>query len=1239
MTNSESHKSSRHGELPATTATHEIDAALRSLRARARSLLIARRMGAVFAAVFGGAVVVAVLDYTLRLPLAFRMAVWIAGAVALVHGFRTLILPALRFRPSLTEIALRLERSDGGRSARGLLASALELAQQTPSAETTDFMRQRVVAQATTAFKQIKASALLTQRPAFRDLGALAGVAAVVAVLLGISPTLTGIGAARTLAPWLGTSWPKRTQVVDVTNVTVHPSGSALALRAAITKTDRPPRETQVGARYRLIVDGEERPVRRATLTGQGREVVVGDRGDQTGELYESLIEPGILAGAAASTVQVEYWFETPDDRTTEKRVLLVEPPRVQSARATVAPPPYASAAIAGGAPIVSGRLDLGAGSDARAVVGPVLAGSSIELSIELNKPVPAPPADADQEELARRAWSTFGDEAVAPLVTAWGDQGVITLEWTIDQATRLPVMLEDEHGLVGAEESVFAFEVVRDAVATAVVTDPPEDEAVLPSAVVGLSGEGRDDAGLLWLALERQIARRPSESMGAPAEATTEITEIKRQTYEASAAPLQANASAVLSLEDFDLRAGDEIRITARAQDTFAYQGQQHEPQRSSIRTLRIISEEDFVEQLRRELSGIRASGIRLDEEQREVQDRVAQDGATERNRAQQEGVTQRIEAQQEVVERLAERVGRNNLRDRALTEMLRDAETLLRDAARSSAEASDAMTTGRAPSSELTEQEQQQTDQAQSEVRDNLEQLIEMLDRGEDSWLSRRNIERLLDEQRELIERTAEASRQTLGRSEQELTTAERSLLDAIAEAQEGLADRTREAMQDLDDRSEQMQEVDPAQADAMSQAAQRGRESQVEQNQREAAQNIEQNRTQQAQEQQEEAMEALENVLEDLDEAERNRDVALQRVLASAIDSIRGLIAHQETELEKIQPARDSGDASGLELGMRRLRINTLGVADELRTTFRELEAVAEVLDEAGEAQVEAIVAIGEPNLDRTEEMELESLDALERARALAEEIQDEAESRERERKLQELEQRYRDLLEQQVAIRAETRTYIDVRLDRRQRAEVRGLAGRQQSISDQSEAMLTEFEELRQIKVFEFAHERLREATSQAAERLALADEVTPAVIRRQDTAIRLLQSLLQALEDEQQRPEDEFRGGEQGGGGGGGAGGGQSGDQPLIPPLQELVLLRAIQQEAADITRAIEDAPSPDAEEVATVGKLQRDLARQAEGLIERLGQQGGGPQPEVETGPGQTDPDAPGPGDNQGGNP
>jgi len=189
-----------------------VRAALRSIVRRARALLVAERLLVALAALAGVALVVGALDFFLRLPQPLRLIHWLIGAGALGLALARWIWPAACFNPSLTSVALRVEKRRP--ELRGLLASGVDFAGERPDTndEFTRRLEGRVVDRALGVWKREAAAGLLRWRPALRA-GALFGAPLAVCALLAIaSPHLVGVGAMRTLAPWSAASFSNASQ-------------------------------------------------------------------------------------------------------------------------------------------------------------------------------------------------------------------------------------------------------------------------------------------------------------------------------------------------------------------------------------------------------------------------------------------------------------------------------------------------------------------------------------------------------------------------------------------------------------------------------------------------------------------------------------------------------------------------------------------------------------------------------------------------------------------------------------------------------------------------------------------------------------------------------------------------------------------------------------------------------------------------------------------------------------------
>lgn len=1202
---------------------------LRAVRRRAKAMLVAQRFGLILACLVATVLGTAMGDFVLRTPSWFRGALLVIGLVFLGVWLWQYVVPALRFSPSLTEVALRIEKTEAGRRAglQHVLASGLELS----DAEHGQVRGAGpVVEEAGRRFGRMPVGAVISKGPTGRSLAALALAALVGAGVFIGSPDFASIGARRVLLPWSGAQWPKRTEVADATGVAVHPMGTALPLRAALLRGRAGAEKTRVVGRYRLIQNGVAGPVRRVLLASQDKPVEVvtkdGEEGQaRSGVLFERLIEPisPTVANPGGTpglrVAEVEYWFETEDDATQPARVLLVEPPTVLNAEARVTAPAYAPDSGAG---VEKKKIELGAGSDERASPAPMLAGSRVRLTIQLNKAVPTPggtpsPAwlgAALGDDIRKAAEDVGGGGGFAARLegTSW------SVEWTLKERTRIAVHLTDEHGIKGVEESAYTFEALEDRAPSATVTRPQEDKTVLPSATVEVSGEGLDDVGLSWLTLERRRARAPKGSQGAPAEAVGEWTEMARVSGAAASDTAGAGASrrlevhAPVNLAELGVQPGDEVWLSAAAADAYELDGKRHEPSRSPVRRLRIISVEELTEQVWAELSGIRRSAISLEEEQGKLQRDAQRGGESTRLERSQAGITDRVARDRQSLDHLSDRIKENGLKDDTLAGVMREAGRLMDQAGKKSVEAGKDLKDGAkaeqepgADPNKAGKKERQEAGKAQDEVRENLANLAELLDQGEDTWAMRRSLERVLSEQRSLREQTADAGKRTLGKSAEQLTAGEKQELAKIAAEQKGVAQKAAEAIQKMLEAQPKLQKKDPAGADALAEAARRGQQDQVPQKMEQAGKQVEQNQTSSAEGSQDRAIESLEQMLQSLKNASRNRDEVLRRKLASLIDSLEVLIKEQEKQLGLLPPAREKGEFAGLDAGMARLHQNTLGVLDEASQGPRELQPVARAIGEAASAQSASVVALRVPpiNADEAEAQETISLEKLKEAKEAAERLDREAQGRQTARKRAELKRAYTEALEEQVALRTETEPLVGAESTRRTKATARTLGDRQAGLQDKMAKLESETKELSEAVMFSYAHKRLDAAMAVAAEGLKKGEPDT-SVVWNEDRAVRVLQAIVKALEDSPQ--DKEFRDQQQSGGQGQ-QGKGQP--PPLVPPVAELKLLKSMQEEAMDLTRETDAdgaAGHADAERISAVGKLQKDLAEHGDTLIKKL---------------------------------
>ncbi|MBS0195727.1 MAG: hypothetical protein JSR77_03120 [Planctomycetes bacterium] len=1218
-------------------------ASLKRVRSAARTQLVTQRGLWLIAAAVVAALALGAADYMLRLPMAIRVLHLAAGVCVLAVWFKRWVAPAIGFKPSLTDVALRLERLEPAKGAglTGVLASGLELADRPADTGTQRELQGFVAASAAERYSTfIRTARFFDRRLLVRSVGALVLAAAPIAALMALAPSHLRIGAARTLTPWADVSWPKRTGVVDVGAPVAHPRGTALALRALLTRSDRAAAKTDITLSYRLVADGRSGPEQRVRMTPQNKaaETAASDGSTVSGDLFERLLDPDAIAvsdAKADTKVSLEYWFKTSDDETTPRRVLIVQPPAIVTANASVTPPAYATPYLASKAESKSGEWlvgdrNIGPGAPQRGIVGPVLAGSKVELSFTFNKALPKlselPGAESAQAGKWAAEFFPGVDSESDVTVRAVENQG-FALSFTAQHSVRLPILLKDEYGIAATDDFAVRIEVLEDRPPTANVIEPSQDESVLPTAAVRVAGEGRDDVALREVAIESTTARPPKDSAGAPPTAEGNPQRLVSANAQSAAVAVAGGAevpnsttlvraATTLDLSPLKLNPGDEVWLTTLASDVFELKGEARAPVVSARRRLRIISEGELVEQVRAELSALREAAKRAEQEQSKVSTRSQEAAANDRAAAEmaprQDAVTDRLRPMQEAVQRLSKRVDRNRMNDKALEGVLKDAGELVEAAGKESSKASDALDRLTKPAENRANNPEvrkaaEELNSAQKQVEEDLSQLANMLDRGQDDWAVRRAIEKMLVEQKQLRAQTKAAGEASQGKKSTELTEKEKEERARLAKEQQDLARKTNAMVAAVGQRSQQMQQSDPAQAQAMKNAEQKAQSENLAKNQEKAAEQIKQNKTGDAEQSQEQAESTLQSMLEELDKSQQRRDEALRRVLADVMESIRKLVARQEAELAQLgQAAAGQRELKGLDAAMITLQQNTLAVVTTVKSQMRGADSLASLLTGAGEAQSAAVVALrgtppDQPEADANERISLKRLrDAL----AEAQKLEEDAQEREEDRKRGELKKAYKGLLELQVVLTADTSPLVGKELNRRQRADARALGSRQEEIRGKMAELREKTSEFAEVKLFDYAHTRFDAAGNAATK--PLNEGSAPASVGRDQTSmVRILQGLVQALDDAEKK-KDDFREDESEGEG---QGQGQGQQQaPLIPPIAELKLLRAMQAEAADRTHAAADANN-DAAELEAVTTLQTDLTKYAKELLEKLTQE------------------------------
>ena len=1204
-----------------------ISESLQRLGARARLVLILQHAAGATAIMAGAVILIGLADYLLRLPGWVRGSLLVAGLAVLGWWLWTVLRPVLALRPALVDLALRAEQEYP--ELRGKLASAVDFSREAIIGTGSDVSRRMagvVIRDTAQAWGGRDATRLVhTGRLQKNAFWFVASAGAFFGVLLA-APAYWSIGVQRVLIPWSSAHWPKRFGVVDATAVSVHALGASLPIRGVLLRSPLPPEKTDISVEYRFIAAGKSGPVRRELLTWQHRDMVAepekspGGEPPPSGPMFERLIDP---AGEA-----VEYRLATTDDETSWTKVKLVPPPSIVNTLATVTPPKYA-----GGKPL---ELELGTGVDERAVAPPILEGSRIDLRIALSKPAELPESvlgefvDPDDQSTAKAA-----DK---PVVEHEG--ALWKISWTLRKSLRLEVRPVDESGISAPDAAVYRFDALADRPAEASITEPQSDRGVLASATVKVVAEARDDVGLASMALRRQSfhpAGRPGGEKSPPGGAMEPQGEPAVIAELNVAGEKTSTLRQELDLTPLDLKPGDEVRLTAMAKDVFiAPEGGGRAPSISTPRILRIISEAQFVEEVRRELASVRESAIRIDAQQQEVQARTADKGADTGARRGQAQISERLSRQNEAVKRVGERVEENGLSDAALKQVLREANESLNRAGKSSADAG--KTLDQAAASQPSQPEAEKPDEPknpaaseaakaaekdQQAVRDEMQKLAELLDRGQDTWVARNKIEQMAKAQRELASQSRAKAAATAGKNAAELSQQEKTDLERIVEKQSQLAEELRKLTQDMRQKASELEKHDAAAAAGMREAANRSEQQQVERTMRSASQDVKQNRMNDAAQQQDQAAKSLQQMLDDMQKAEQNRQLVLKRLLKQLAEAIERLVQQNTAEIASLEKAQQAqGGYAGLDRGMISLNQNTLGVMDQAagdkggdKGGGGELQPIAKLLGKASDSQGSAIKQLRAATVDPVpvradENQSLEYLKlALDRAKEQEKKLDDQAQAQKR----AELKKLYKEMLEKQAALRDQSKAYAaQQELSRKDRVAMRKLAEEQKAVHDRLASMVSDTKELAEADVFSFAHRRLDALTTNATDALDHA-EASTAAVSQQGAAVQIA-AIIESLTDP--KNDSKFSEGDQGGGG---AGAGKGKKQPLIVPVAQIRLLRAMQIEVATATTDAENAagdPATKAKIAKDLAQQQREIADVAKALMSKLSG-GGGEAPEI----------------------
>ena len=1154
-----------------------INKQLHNTRSQGKLLLLSQATSILLALIVFAIMSLVFIDWALRFPSALRLLLLIALVVWCLWVIRQFLWPATQFNPTLTEVALRVEKKRP--ELANHLASSIDFVQS--GEDKINPLAARCVKETERRLQRTSIKGVINKRGPMGWGGvALAGVIVAV-ILVSINPTNASVGVQRVLLPFGKAAWPARTSVQSlmtdaVGEKMVYPRGQALHLKAQNTTPQG--EDERVEATYRYLINEQWAPWQTIVLT------------HQRNGLHERLVDTN--AGA------IEVLFSTSDSQTDIERVNLIPPPSIESAQLQVVPPDYAAELIE---PLTQ---DLGQGVD-RLLTSkkPVLARSNLTLHMKLNKAIPIPEDPSDQQAWLRKTMGFTGD-VLPSFEHNPEDPSQWKMEWTADKSMVMSLDLQDVYGLRNQDLISYRIDVVEDRIPEIAILEPKVDEAVLATALIPIEVEARDDVGLSEVGLELTPFTDDTSTVPPALWMFREKTNQRLQ-----------RLMNQIDLGTLQLVEGDELALWGLASDrSFGEEGGNNEV-RSQPRRLRIINTTEFLEQVRQNLGGVRQSAIQIESLQQELEAVIRSEGLSPGMDRQQGRLVQRMAQQQELIGDLADLVEMNQLDDELLAELLDEIEnqmSLARNAgARAVASIEEGLNAQEATNGDKQEPSPPETQateaatQNQETARASLASLIALLDRDQDAWVVTRKIESLIDEQNQLIQETNDLAQQTLGRPSEALTQKEQDELNRLAQEQDRLGEEAQEMVESLQDRADDLETLDEQAAEALARAAQTAESQELSRDMERASDRLEQNQMNVAQNAQRAAEQTLERMLEEVKDTKRVQVEELLRQLASLMESIQNLISVQERELELLDIAIEQDNFKNRDREMMRLQQNTFAVENNARATDVSAASVGQILSQAGAAQGKSIGVLRTMPIDGAlaKEHELQSLLKLQEALKETEKLNDDTERQEMDARREELVQKYRDELQKQVVVISETKEVNDNNQSaRRKRFEARRLGGVQEEIRSTITELRDTTTELMETPIFNHVHALIINWSKSAEEDL-LSGETNRDVTDQQDLIARGISSIIDALEEANQ-PPSEFEDGQANEGGEGQGQQGQ-GEPALIPPIAELKLLRSTQEQIYNQTQIID--AREDLQEVTRVERLD-DIAQQQVDLLQ-LGQE------------------------------
>ncbi len=1198
-------------------ATHPLVARIVQLRARVRTVIALFGVGAVISAAVGGLFALMLADYLVHLPQALRLLLllgWVVLAGVLI--WKLLIAP-LSTRLTDQFLASRVENVN--RQLADELMSAVQFIHSRAAA--TNALAARHIDQTARNTANIRFEDAVDFRQAGKSLGVAGLVIAVVAIIGALNPLLTRIAFSR----WFSASpiaWPHTTHVSFDWSAyagkegaggppKVFPLGEKMAVRAKVDQGSLP--------RVWLYNWTDKDSSTASTLMTYQKEQSSGGV-----YIFESALQP--------DGKQLSLRLEAGDD-TEEPPVTIQLAPRpvITELFAAITPPPYVKNIQDPAKPAPAVVVDL------LSQAGRAVEGSTVSLRIRATKPFLV---DANNQPVLRFVDMNKDEEIPLAMGRRLLEPNLAEITFKATKTLQARLMMRDTDTFENRVGGTVTLQVVPDALPSIVITEPRRSVDRAPTAFVEISLQATDDLGLDGLKLR---ADKFDAKPGDPALFESPL-QWSEQSADSSVGSTTGKSKYTWDLTPLNLQPGARLTFYAMVQDNYEVDGVRHEWVKSAPLSLQIRSAAEIAEAARRNLTEVkeRITNLKGQQEQtRSLTDAIrkavdASGVSTPQQKSQLADLAQQQNQEaasgnsiQQRTDQIADDLRQNKMGEGDLGKLAQEVAAGMQSVGqenmpKAAGDLNKAQESAgnHNPDPDAAKGEAKQAANAMASANGQQDQAIATMDAlinrlasASDFEALRARVNNLLSQQQQVANQTKQLAAQTIGRNPQDLPRELQDKLAALAKQQDDLHNQTADTIDQMNKTAQQLTSTDPASSQSLQSAAQAGTQANVSNAQSTASSSIGSNQLSDAANSQSQAQRGLQQMADELNKNDRRQLEQLARQLRALLDEVKKLKADEEA-LNKDTVAAGPTAASGpmQKLGDRQgtLQQNTIVVQKKAENTPRAKDAAADIHD-AADAMSSAAGALYASKQADSLDPETKAIAALDAAIKKLDQAAARTEAESKDKDLAAYIKEYEAIQKDQSAVKATTdaiekrrQAAVDKEVDRPGTFKLAELASTQSGLSDRVNQLSTD-DKLKAYDVIVWMNSQVTELMAVSQERLTKI-QLGPQIASAQQGSIDRLQLIIDALKEEQKRNSDFQK--PSGGGGGGGK-------QPLVPPLAQLKMLKAMQVVVNGQTSAVNTGLSTAASdadkneyqtEAQKLGQKQGEIRGIADKLTKQLSQ-------------------------------